>query len=782
MSISQEDWKKEQERVDHVTEKVAESLRKLTSETDKLKSDIVSIRKGFWDDVTVNMEDSNEAIETAASIRQQAEVLSEKERTHRHTDQRVVLLQKLKDSPYFGRVDFQEDGETEMESIYLGLGSYYDENTNEFLIYDWRAPISSLYYDASLGEAAFETPNGPVTGKMIIKRQFLIRRGMIKSLFDTSVTIGDEMLKEVLGQEADPNLKNIVSTIQKEQNQIIRDEKSHLLVVQGAAGSGKTSSAMQRMAYLLYRFRETLQADQIMLFSPNAMFNSYVSTVLPELGEENMQQSTFQNFLDRHLGKQFRVEDPFQQLEYALNPKDNKNYTARMEGIRFKSSSAFLSMINEYMSGLKHSGFLFRDILFRGEVVISKENIKKQFYDLDESMSIRNRLEVIQKNLHQQLKEIEEAQKERDWVERGIDLLEEEIYTKVHQQLQKQKRFSDDSFDDHAREYNLLASVVIKRAFRTTYRFVNRLSFVDIKGIYKQFFDPTKVHPILPKYWKLICKQTKQKIDQSIMAYEDATPYLYVKESIEGFETNRSIRHVFIDEAQDYSPFQFAFIKHLFPKSKWTVLGDINQTIHAHQLEDGLTPLLDWFDTERSKKIIFHRSYRSTKPIILFTRELLSNGEMIEPFERSGILPVLSEFTKREEWMEALIRQIKESQANHSSIAIICKTKKESIEAYELLKDKIEVKLIENGNSSFKKGVVIIPSYLAKGIEFDVVLVFNASAQVYQREEERRLFYTVCTRAMHELYLFSIGEVSRLMDNVDTSLYKKVDKSMKPTL
>jgi DNA helicase-2/ATP-dependent DNA helicase PcrA len=483
MSVSLEEWEKEQRRVDHVTGKVTSSLQKLTKDTNKLKQDIVSIRKEFWDDVTVNVEDATEAAETAASIRQQAEVLSEKERTHRHTDQRVILLQKLQFSPYFGRVDFQEEGENEVEAVYIGVGSYYDEDTNEFLVYDWRAPISSLYYDAiSLGKAFFEAPSGTVTGEMKVKRQFLIRRGVIKSLFDTSVTIGDEMLKEVLGQQADPNLKNIVSTIQREQNQIIRDDKSHLLVVQGSAGSGKTSSAMQRMAYLLYRFRESLQADQMVLFSPNAMFNSYVSTVLPELGEENMQQSTFQNFLDRHLGKQFQVEDPFQQLEYVLNHRNNDSYKARIEGIRFKSSLLFLNKMNDYLSSLKRTGFLFRDIYFRGEIIVSKNTIREEFYNLDPDMSLTNRLEIIQGMLLEKIKEAEQEQKEKSWVEQEIDLLDEAVYTKVHRQLQKQKRFSDNTFDDQKREYDMLASIVVKRAFRSVYRFINRLSFVDIKG------------------------------------------------------------------------------------------------------------------------------------------------------------------------------------------------------------------------------------------------------------------------------------------------------------
>jgi DNA helicase-2/ATP-dependent DNA helicase PcrA len=775
MSISKKEWSLEQKRVDKVIQKLTGTLQSLTSETDKLKSDIVNIRKGFWDDVTVNMEDATEAVETAASIRQQAEVLSEKERTHRHADQRVVLLQKLIHSPYFGRVDFQEEGETE-EVIYLGLGSFYDEETNEFLIYDWRAPISSLYYDAFPGRASFETPSGTVSGNMKTKRQFLIRRGIIKSLFDTGVTIGDEMLKEVLGQQADPNLKNIVSTIQKEQNQIIRDDKTHLLVVQGAAGSGKTSSAMQRMAYLLYRFRDTLQADQIVLFSPNAMFNSYVSTVLPELGEENMQQSTFQNFLERKLGNQFRLEDPFQQLEYALNVQSDPSYIARMQAIRFKSSLSFLQWMNEYILNLKQNGFIFRHIRFRGEVVIAKETIEEQFYFLGSHVSIANRLEEMQKWLHQELKKVEEGQKNKQWVEESIDLLDEEVYTKVHQKLQKRRSFGENSFDDHQTEQDMLASIVLKKAFRPLYKLVNQLAFIDIKGMYKQLFDEKNQSSVLPSEWKRICKQTKEKIDRSILAYEDATPYLYLKESIEGFETDRSIRHVFIDEAQDYSPFQFAFIKHLFPKSKWTVLGDINQTIHAHQLDDGLTPLLSWFETNHAKKIIFHRSYRSTKPIILFTRELLPNGEQIEPFERSGMLPVLTKVSKQSELIEAIVNQIQVCKENHSSIAIICKTKRESLVAYELLKDKIEVNLVKNGNSSYKSGVVIIPSYLAKGIEFDAVLVFDCSDYVYNREEERRLLYTVCTRAMHELYLFTLGPESRLIKEVNQNLYVQSER------
>ena len=244
--------------------------------------------------------------------------MSERERSHRLLMQQWKSMNRLLPSPYFGRIDFQEDGLDFSEQIYIGVSSFVDEDGLSFLVYDWRTPIASLYYDYSPGAASYDTPGGRIEGTMELKRQYQIHDGQIRNMFDTSVTIGDELLQQVLGKGADSQMKSIVATIQKEQNAIIRNDKSRMLIVQGAAGSGKTSAALQRVAYLLYKHRERLKADQIVLFSPNPMFNSYVSTVLPELGEENMQQTTFQEYLDYWLGSTLRLEDPFDQIEYVL--------------------------------------------------------------------------------------------------------------------------------------------------------------------------------------------------------------------------------------------------------------------------------------------------------------------------------------------------------------------------------------------------------------------------------------------------------------------------------
>ncbi|MED0857894.1 RNA polymerase recycling motor HelD, partial [Bacillus pseudomycoides] len=439
MEKTGQEWKQEQHRVKEVVGKIEKHIDTLEQYTSAATKDVVQIRKHFWDDVTVNVDNTEEAIETAASIKQQAELLSEREQSHRHAYNQLKGLQRLQQSPYFGRVDFLEDGEKSEDAIYLGIHSFYDEQTEQFLVYDWRAPISSLYYDYSVGRAKYEAPNDTISGEMTLKRQYVIRNGRIVSMFDTGVTIGDKLLQEVLGNNANTQMKSIVSTIQKEQNQIIRNEKSRLLVVQGAAGSGKTSAALQRVAYLLYRYRETLHADQIVLFSPNSMFNSYVSTVLPELGEDNMKQTTFQEYLERHIDKKFELEDPFTQMEYVLTRMEEKSYKTRLEGIRYKASSDFIEVVDQYVSYLKREGMLFKDIKFRGEVLISKEQIKEQFYKFDPSIRIPNRIKLISEWLLKELKEQEKIERKKLWVEEEVQLLDKETYAKVHQKLQKRQ-------------------------------------------------------------------------------------------------------------------------------------------------------------------------------------------------------------------------------------------------------------------------------------------------------------------------------------------------------
>ncbi len=772
MSKSQsKDWQAEQERVYLVVEEIEKKIRHLVRGAGKLKSDVVEIRKTFWEDVTVNLDEPDDMIETAASIKQQAELLSERERTHFQLDQHLKTLERLKFSPYFGRIDFLEKGEKSADQVYLGIASLMDEHDENFLIYDWRAPISSLYYDYSPGPAQYQTPEGLIQGEMNVKRQFIIRASEIKGMFDTGVTIGDDMLQEVLGNNASSQMKSIVATIQREQNAIIRNERSQLVIVQGVAGSGKTSAALQRAAYLLYRYRGTIKSENIMLFSPNPLFNSYVSTVLPELGEENMQQSTFQEYLNSRLEREFEVEDSFTLLEYLINRKGDADYFTRVEGIRFKASLEYKKRIDDYASGLSHQGLIFKDISFRGDVLISKREIHEYFYSLNEDFSIPNRVQLVKEWLLKELKRCVKRECSQSWVEDEIQFLEKEDYLEIFKQLQQKKRFSDNTFDDFEREQKLLAEMVVKEKFKPLFSAVKRLKFINMPQIYLQLLERNGGEDkSMPKKWGNICAQTIKQLNCMIIPYEDETSYVYLQDLIEGRKSNTAIRHIFIDEAQDYTPFQFAFIQQLFPYSKMTLLGDFNQAIFSGAT--GAATVLTDLDVndEKIEMFVLTKTYRSTKEIVEFTRDLIPNGGKIEPFNRSGVKPTITLTNETGQHDQIFGKVTDLLHAGHRTVAIICRTAEESRRAFSHLKDKLALHLIEKGTISYEKGVLVIPSYLAKGIEFDAVVLYDCSQ--YQGEGERKLLYTVCTRAMHELHIFATGKLPKLLAGISKETYE----------
>lgn len=760
----------EQLRVNRVTKWVKEQIDGLQDQAGDLREDIVDIRKNFWDDVTVNFEDSAESAETHASLKQQAELLSERERTRRVAMVQLGLLKKLAQSPYFGRIDFVEDGESReaIEPIYLGVGSLLDESGANYLIYDWRAPISGLYYDYSPGPAKYETPGGQISGEMTLKRQYIIRQGEIEGMFDTGVTIGDEILQAVLGKQSDSQMKSIVATIQREQNQIIRNERARLLLVQGAAGSGKTSAALQRVAYLLYRYRGTLNADQIVLFSPNPMFNSYVATVLPELGEQNMQQTTYQQYLEHRLVQTFDLEDPFSQLEYTLSAAHGSEYDARIEGIRYKSSLAFIGLIDRYAASLGEKGLRFRAMKFRGRTLITAEAIHEHFYSQNRSHPIPNRLRMTAEWLLKELTRLGREERGKRWVEEEMELLDNETYNTVYSELLDKEGFTQNSFDDHKRESDRLAAIIVQERFKRLRSRVKRLKFLDMPEVYRQLFHETNKHEgEYPQLWAAICEGTAEKLARKELFYEDATPYLYLKELLEGFQTNTSVKHLFVDEAQDYSPFQFHYLKKIFPSSKITALGDLNQSIFAHAVVgDSFHALSGMYEEQETERVVLERSYRSTRQISEFTSSFIAGGERIIPFNRSGPWPTITAIAGEEELTKQIAQRIEAlKKQGNSSIAVIGKTAEESRQAFEALSAIVpDINLIAKETSTFEQGAVVIPSYLAKGVEFDAVILYNASSLVYGREDERKLFYTACTRAMHELHLYYMGESTSFLD------------------
>lgn len=755
----------EQKRVDDVMETIAEQISKLEEETSLRKNEVVNIRKNFGDEIKVNMDSFDDFLETVISLRQETQALSVSQSTHKHASKRLSTLRRMQKIPYFGRIDFIEEGMPHQEKVYIGISSLMDKSGEDFLIYDWRSTISSVYYDYEPGPAQYETPGGIIQGELKKKWQYHIREGVLHSMFDTSLTIGDEILQQVLGQGTDKHMHSIVATIQQEQNRIIRHDHGRLLIVHGAAGSGKTSAALQRIAYLLYKYRDRLKADQIILFSPNSMFNSYVSNVLPELGEENMQQVTFQEYLDHRLSKEFLVENAYEQLEYVLTAANTPSHRSRVSGIRFKASTYFFEVIKSYRNSLELSGMIFKGINFRGKPIVTVEQISDRFYSCDSSINFHNRLEKLIEWLIKLVSEIERVEQEKSWVQEEIELLSDEDYHQAHAYLAKKRGFNREAVADYEMEPEALAQLIVRQKLKPLRKSIRDLQFIDVKSIYKQLFiDPKQIKQWVvgetPEEWEDICQSTTEMLDEGKLLYEDATPYLLMKELIEGFQTNNAIKHILVDEAQDYSPFQFEFIKRLFPSARMTVLGDFNQAIfvHANEMID-FSMLSNLYGQEETEVINMTRSYRSTKPIIEFTRKLVPNGQQIIPFERSGVLPVLTQLSDREELQRCINSKVEILRSDgYHSIAIICKSAEESKNAYVAMSNVENIKLIENDSPHYEQGVVIIPSYLSKGIEFEAVIIYDASELVYSDESLRRVFYTVCTRAMHSLQLYCIGE------------------------
>ncbi len=768
MSQMREERMKEQRRVDQVIEEIERKEKQLRAKADDLKESVIGLRGSFFEDVTVNIDEPEEVIETYASIKQQAELLSERERSHGIVDKQLKVLSQLKDSPYFGRIDFHEYGEKEVDQIYIGIASLMDDKDEDFLIYDWRAPISSLYYDFSPGEVSYETLSGTIQGDMLLKRQFIINQGKIEGMFDTGLTIGDDILQEVLGNHASEQMKNIVATIQKEQNQIIRNVKHKYLVVQGVAGSGKTSAALQRVAYLMYRYRDLINENNIMLFSPNPLFNSYVANVLPELGEANMRQTTFLEYIIKKVEERLSVESPFEQMEYILTAKKDQHYERKMKSISFKTTLAFKEMIDEFIQDLEEKDLIFKDITFRDRVLMTKDEIYDYFYQMmEKATSIPNALDLVNERLLKKVQTFQRDEIDKEWVMEEIEVLDDEDILNAYKYMQDQE--GDDEFYDSGMEEEYLRGVIIEKAFSPVIEGIQNFDYIDLFATYRLLFTTWQPES-QPNGWEEIKEQTINEFNKWQLSWEDATPYVYFKDRLLGDNTDRSIKYLFVDEAQDYTAFQLAYLKYIFPYTRMTFLGDVNQAIFMHTQEDN--PLQAEYD-DTYEKIVLTKSYRSTKQIVEFTKHFSPDGGQIEPFERAGEKPKLIKYGQAnhdEKHLLATINQLMER--GQKTIAIVCKTFKESKAIYERLKDKISLQLMTATSRELTKGVLVLPIYIAKGIEFDAVIIPDASKKHYQTEWDQSIFYTACTRAMHELVMLTYGEETPFIKQAPKETYE----------
>jgi DNA helicase-2/ATP-dependent DNA helicase PcrA len=751
----------EQDHLDEVIEIVKDTEDKLQEHIDIAEKDLEVINDAF-DDIHVGMDGDAISFDAALSIHQQQQMLDERNNSWQQNRQRLDILKRLEKTPYFARLDFQEKGEPRRETIYIGMSSLSDSN-DHFLIYDWRAPISSIYYDGNLGEVHYQSPDGDQEVDLFLKRQFLIENGQISSYFDTQETIGDQMLLEVLDEKSSTHMKGIVKTIQAEQNKIIRDTSSKLLFVQGAAGSGKTSAILQRIAYLLYRYRGNLTSSQVVMFSPNMLFNDYIKDVLPEMGEQNMVQMTFIQYVARRLPN-LSVETLAEKFEHDDNQK-------RKQLSKFVSDNEFFKVLTNYSKLLNQSGMSFRDLKFKGKVFIPKEKIAEIYYGFGPQYNLGNRLDATVDRLVKMLHRKIGSEMRSKWVAEKIESLSQE-------ELQSMYRTADQEFKNGDQEQKFLARQIVTKTMQKVYKQIVHFRFINVSTNYLHFLQAVPKIADLSKFdvsdkqWEDYIQEFIDSMNDKQISINNITPYLYLYDLVTGKHGELDMKFVFIDEIQDYTPFQLAYLKYNFPRARYTMLGDLNQSIFTKKNSQTLlTEVQKMFNPEDTKVVQLTHSYRSTKQITNYTKSILTNGQKIEPFNRDGDLPNILMADTVETSIKQVVSQLKSNEEQNYTTAIITKTLGEAVSLQaKLVEEGTLATLIKSENQRLAAGTIVLPSYLAKGLEFDAVIVWDASKDKFD-EDEQQLIYTITSRAMHRLTVTAIGELSQLLQRIPEKYY-----------
>jgi DNA helicase-2/ATP-dependent DNA helicase PcrA len=667
-------------------------------------------------------------------------------RSHEFTRKLEEKYERMLLVPYFARMDFVEKGEEKAEKCYIGISNLINDNF-DFLVYDWRAPISSMFYDYEIEEANYKCPEGTVEGKLTLKRQYKINNGKMKYMFDSNLKIDDEVLQDILSKSTDSKMKTIVTTIQREQNKVIRNEEYKNLIVQGPAGSGKTSVALHRIAYLLYKHRDKIRPQNIVIFSPNDIFNDYISNVLPQLGEENMFQTTFKEYMHKTIGSELKKENYCEMMEYILASRKEDDYQKRISNIKFKSSMEFIDILKQYVAYVEKLDRNFLDINFRDNLIISSKDLEELFFKDYVQLPLKRRLRKIRERILFLLEPYEKHQ-----IEEVADELKD-----------------SGSYIDKA-EIIEHSTAMVKEELKDIYYEINRMTEFDLVDIYKnlfenlEFFLSSSNTEYDEKKIGEIKSYTLEKLKVRKLNYEDQPPILYLKGAFGDLPKTSEIKYVIIDEAQDYSPLQYEIFYQLFNHANMTILGDLHQSINPFMNVGDYNNISHIFPKENTCIINLTKSYRSTMEITKFSRGLLNKEIGVECVERSGDEPLILGFLDEEAIKEKLLEDIKiYKEKGYKSIGIITRTVKEAKEVHNFLKDKIPVKAIMKDDDEYVSDTLVIPAYLAKGLEFDVVFIYNAGDENYSCEEERLLLYTACTRALHVLCIYYSGKKTSLL-------------------
>ena len=674
MAITQEEFSKEKLILKKTHKLINTNIDELSKEIKNIEDDELEFKKLSWS------ESSSFDNADLASLKEEISMEESKSNMKIEYYKRLKQIEK---KPYFASIVFKSD-DGEINNIYLSLTYLKDKHMNNIL-YDWRSPICSLFYDYETGPCEYVAPGGIIKGELKRKRQYTIQNNKLLNIFDNSLNIDDEFLQLVLAEDSTDYMKNVVNTIQKEQNTVIRDLDSNNLIVNGIAGSGKTTVALHRIAFLLYRIKN-LSSNNILIFSPNNIFTDYIKEVLPSLGEKNTLQTTFDEYMS------YQIED-YKEVETYTNflRRYYSNEEMNTDLIEYKQSDEIIGNIDAFITNyVSHAEFTTN---------ITEGLINK----------------VSKEELNELLKRYEKF----PLFER-IDSIGEKLSEKFYKGSHKKKP-------------------TFIKSLKKSSNFNN--SIIDIMKMFYQS-DYSK--------YKLDDKVLKNMFNTNIINYEDALIYTYIKGLLYGFNYEGDIKQVVIDEAQDYNYLQYLIISKIFKKADFTILGDINQNINPYYKYDNLQKIGEVFNGD-TKYIELLKTYRSSPEIVAFTNKILKLNHVSAIRQSTNKEVVIRKDT---DLKYSLIDDINRLQNIYNSIAIITKDENESNKLYNLLKDDTNVSIVDSETKNFNRHLLIIPAYLAKGLEFDSVIVYNDRDNTY-RKNERNLLYVACTRAQHELFIYN---------------------------
>ncbi len=751
-------YKQELERCRYTLDYVEKSLERALEKRKKVSNDLESVHRHMSGDSSADYTSImvNTMLQDTLALK-------------------VKNLYTARSKPYFARVDFQEKGFSKIENLYIGKMSLARDEDQEIIIVDWRAPIANLYYEARLGTASYLCPDGTIEGELLLKRQFAINNGRLEEIFDIDITTNDEFLQTYLGANAENRLKEIVSTIQEEQNKIVRAPMWKPLIVQGVAGSGKTTIALHRIAFLIYTFEKSFEPENFMIIAPNRLFLNYISEVLPELGVERVKQTTFEDFAIELIGKKFKLTDANDKLNMFVNHNATKEQIAQNDIVRqvsvLKTSMYFKDIIDEYIKKIELSFIPNNDITLGTQVIFSYQELNTLFLTQYGMWPIAKRMDEIKKSITTRLK-----------------TRKQQIIAQIELEIDKKVARIRMTISDEKEKRELIIKAIEKRdrvldkiekiSKTLVKEYVDSLPKLSPYQYYKDLLeDSNTFDKIVGKYSSQeVCKFTREYtlgiLNSKMLELEDLAPIIYLKFKIYGMDEKIPVKHIVIDEAQDFSAFQFYVMKKIVKDSSFTILGDLCQGIHSYrgvrQWEEIVNEV---FNGNKCEFLTLEQSYRTTVEImeaankvieklenneLLRARPVIRHGEPVEFISKADVNEAAVDIAQR-------IKVLKDT--GHKTIAVICKTMEECEQMQPLLKkaDK-DISIITGDEKEYKSGVVIVPSYLSKGLEFDVVIISNANMQNYTKSElDIKLLYVAMTRPLHKLCIYYVGEKSLLL-------------------